>query len=123
MKLISGILAAVAMALVAVTCAHLSTLHAAGAAARALGEANCTGMLIAAWMLIGASFVYLTLHNEIPSAASLAALVLHPASGAAALSVVQLVSRSPNHQWMLAVPLLGASALASYVAYSLTSSR
>ena len=83
-------------------------------------QARRTALLIAAWMLIGTSFVYLTLHNEIPTAASLAALVLHPASGAAALSVVQLVSRTPNHQWMIAVPLLGASALAAYVVYSVS---
>jgi hypothetical protein len=95
-----------------------TTMHASDAAGNGLTQAFAFLLGIALWVLLAALLLIAALFGEMPRYAKLAAALLHPASGAAAMATVDLLSRDASQAWMLIVPIVIPLLLVGYAAWA-----
>ena len=88
--------------------ANLYDLGGSDAAGNAMAQGFAAIALILLWLLLAALALLAAAKGASPPAASLAALVLVPASGAAALEALDLLAKpeTPPHNWPLLVPVV-----------------
>ena len=87
------------------TVANLTTMHGSDPAGNALSQAYAVFMVIGLWILLAALLLIAGLRGQMPRWAPLAALLLLPASGAAALAAVQLLADTfYRAKWPIVIP-------------------
>ena len=94
-------------------------LHGSDAAgdAMAQGFTMLSGILL--WVLLSILLLIAGVRGGFPAWASMAAFILVPTSGAAALSTIQALSRDPTPgKWPLVVPILAPLLMLAYVVWN-----
>jgi hypothetical protein len=115
MTVLGALLLIVATILYVGTVANLATMHDSDPAGNALSRVYAVFMLIVLWILLAALLVIASLRGAMPRWAPLAAVVLLPASGAAALAAAQLLA-DPFYtaRWPIIIPALAPLAIIAY---------
>src|SRR5277367_1225093 len=94
--------------------AGASTLHGSDAAGNAMSNAFTTLAGIALWVLLAIFLLMAGLRRGFPAWATVAAILLVPASAVAALRTVDMLSGNYNGKWPLVVPCLAPLLILAY---------
>jgi hypothetical protein len=113
MALVSGILL-ITLLLWAAVLANGVTLNSSDPAGNALSQAYGVFMVIGLWVLLATLLSIAAVRGPIHSWATIAAIILVPASGAAALGAMHLMSGNSATRWPLAILVLGPALLIGY---------
>jgi hypothetical protein len=102
----------------------LANLAASDAAGNALGQAYAAIATIMLWVLLAVLVLIGWIKGEMPAPAAVAALILLPASGYAALTAMDLLSRPgvPPHLWPIIVPACIPPLIVSFCFWALVPS-
>jgi hypothetical protein len=101
------------------TVANLTTIHDSDPAGNSLSQAYAVFMVIALWILLAALLVVAGLKGEMPRWAPLAAVLLLPASGAAALAAVRLLSDAfYRAQWPIVIPAVSPLVIIAFALWA-----
>ena len=102
----------------------LADLAGSDAAGNALAQAYTAIATIALWVLLALLVLIGWIKGEMPAPAALATLILVPASGFAALTAMDLLSRPgvPPHLWPIIVPAFIPPLIVSFCFWTLTPS-
>jgi len=102
----------------------LANLAASDAAGNALAQAYAAIATIVLWVLLAVLVLIGWIKGEMPAPAALAALILVPASGYAALTAMDLLSRPgvPPHFWPIIIPAFIPPLIVSFCFWALVPS-
>jgi hypothetical protein len=101
------------------TVANLATMRDSDPAGNALSQAYAVFMVIALWILLAGLLVIAGLRGEMPRWAPLAAVLLVPASGAAAVAAVQLLADTfYPARWPIVVPALAPFLIVAFALWA-----
>lgn len=117
--ILTGLLLVAALLLWVGALATLGSLTASDPAGNALSEAYGTLMLLACWGLIAVLLVVAGVRGELVGWIRLAAVVLVPLTGAAAVAVLQLLRDPGAPRWPIVVPALSGALLLAHAALAL----
>lgn len=119
MGLLGVVLPLVALLLNVGWVANLTSMHSSDPAGNALSQAYAAVMAVGLWVLLAALMLFAGLNGEMPRWAMALAWILVPASGAAALAAVQLLSDSfYQARWPLVVPVLAPLLLVGFALWA-----
>ena len=118
MTVVSGILLLVTLLVWAAVIANCSTLNSSDPAGNALSSAYGAFMVLGLWVLLAILLVIGAVKGDMPGWSKAAAVILVPASGAATLVAMNLMSGHPDVKWPLVVPVLAPLLLISFALWS-----
>jgi hypothetical protein len=118
MTVVSGILLLVTLLVWAAVVANCSTLNSSDPAGNALSSAYGAFMVLGLWVLLGILLVISAVKGDMPGWSKAAAVILVPASGAATLVAMNLMSGHPGVKWPMVLPLLAPLLLISIALWS-----
>ena len=118
MTVVGGILLLVTLLLWAAVVANCATLNSSDPAGNALSSAYGAFMVLGLWILLAVLLVMGAAKGDMPGWSKAAAVILVPASGAAALVAMNLMSGQPDVKWPLVIPVLAPLLLISFALWS-----
>lgn len=115
------VLVVVAVVLWAATVANAVTIKSSDAAGNALSHAFGVLMAIALFVLLAILLVLGAVRGEMPIWMRIAAVVLVPASGAATVAAIELLSQGTEWpvRWPLVIPILAPALLIAFVLWTI----
>ena len=118
MTIVGGLLLFVTVLLWAAVVVNGATLNGSDAAGNALSSAYGAFMVLGLWILLAALLVISAAKGDMPGWSKVVACILVPASGAATLVAMNLMSGHPDVKWPLALPVLAPLLLLGFALWS-----
>lgn len=118
MTILSGVLLLAAVLLWLALIATSATLNSSDPAGNALSSAYGAFIALGLWAVLALMLIIAGAKGVMPLGSRLAALVLVPASCAATLAAMNLMSGHPGLKWPLALPILAPPLILAYAIWS-----
>ena len=119
MNIISAILLVLTVLLYIGSIANILTMNASDPAGNGLSQSFAVLIAFALWILIAILLVIGGVKGEMPAWSAASALVLHPASCAATLAAIRLMSGQLNKtHWPIVIPVLAPALMIAYASWA-----
>jgi hypothetical protein len=118
MSLGGGILLLVTLLLWAAVAANCATLNTSDPAGNSLSYAYGVFMVIGLWLLLAALLVIAGVRGGMPAGGAIAMVILLPATGAATIGAMVLMSGHPDVRWPLVIPVFAPALLIGYALWA-----
>jgi|SRR5215510_2876649 len=119
MNIISAILLLITVLLYIGSIANILTMNASDPAGNGLSQSFAVLIAIALWILIAILLIIGGIKGEMPIWSAVSALLLHPASCAATLAAIRLMSGQLNKtHWPIVIPVLAPALMIAYAGWA-----